>query len=73
VIHEIAHQWFGNAVTEADWDDVWLSEGFATYFTQLYIEHAYGRDEFVRGMSSSRQTVATFAAAHPDSRSSTKI
>ena len=55
VIHEIAHQWFGNAVTEADWDDVWLSEGFATYFTQLYIEHAYGRDEFVRGMSSSRR------------------
>ena len=66
VIHEIAHQWFGNAVTEADWDDVWLSEGFATYFTQLYIEHAYGRDEFVRGMLSSRQTVATFAATHPD-------
>jgi len=44
VIHEIAHQWFGNAVTEADWDDVWLSEGFATYFTLLYREHAYGSD-----------------------------
>lgn len=37
VIHEIAHQWFGNAVTERDWDDVWLSEGFATYFTLLEI------------------------------------
>ncbi len=36
VIHEIAHQWFGNAVTESDWDDVWLSEGFATYFTLLF-------------------------------------
>lgn len=44
VILEIAHQWFGNAVTESDWDDVWLSEGFATYFTLLYVEHAYGRD-----------------------------
>jgi aminopeptidase N len=66
VIHEIAHQWFGNAVTEADWDDVWLSEGFATYFTLLYIEHAYGRDELVRGLLSSRQTVETFAASHPD-------
>jgi len=32
-------------VTERDWDDVWLSEGFATYFTLLFIEHAYGRDE----------------------------
>ncbi len=65
VIHEIAHQWFGNAVTEADWDDVWLSEGFATYFTLLYIEHAYGRDEFVRGLQSSRSTVMSFAAKNP--------
>ncbi len=65
VIHEVAHQWFGNAVTESDWDDVWLSEGFATYFTLLYIEHAYGRDEFVRGLENSRRTVRTFAAANP--------
>jgi len=65
VIHEIAHQWFGNAVTEADWDDVWLSEGFATYFTLLYIEHAYGRDEFLRGLYASRNTVMSFAAKNP--------
>jgi len=65
VIHEIAHQWFGNAVTESDWDDVWLSEGFATYFTLLYIEHAYGRDEFLRGLEDSRQTVMAFAARNP--------
>jgi aminopeptidase N len=65
VIHEIAHQWFGNAVTEYDWDDVWLSEGFATYFTLLYIEHAYGRDEFMAGLEASRKTVNAFAATHP--------
>jgi len=40
IIHEIAHQWFGNAVTEYDWDDVWLSEGFATYFGHLFFEDA---------------------------------
>ncbi len=57
VIHEIAHQWFGNAVTESDWDDVWLSEGFATYFTSLFIEHAYGRDEFVQTLKASRNQV----------------
>jgi aminopeptidase N len=68
VIHEIAHQWFGNAVTERDWDDVWLSEGFATYFTQLFIEHAYGRDEFVDNMKRSRQTVLDFYAKTPDYR-----
>ena len=57
IIHEIAHQWFGNAVTESDWDDVWLSEGFATYFTLLFIEHAYGRDEFVSGLKNSAERV----------------
>ena len=40
VVHEIAHQWFGDAVTESDWNDVWLSEGFATYFTLLFTEHS---------------------------------
>ena len=35
VAHETAHQWFGDSVTEKDWDDAWLSEGFATYFAQL--------------------------------------
>ena len=68
VIHEIAHQWFGNAVTENDWNDVWLSEGFATYFTLLFIERAYGRDEFVDGLRSSRKTVVDFYAKTPDYR-----
>ena len=67
-IHEIAHQWFGNAVTESDWDEVWLSEGFATYFTLLYIEHAYGRDEFLNGLEASRQRVIEFDQQRPDYR-----
>jgi len=68
IIHEIAHQWWGNAVTEADWDDVWLSEGFATYFTLLFIEHAYGRDEFVAGLRSSAERVFEQYAADPGYR-----
>jgi aminopeptidase N len=66
IIHEIAHQWFGNAVTEYDWDDVWLSEGFATYFTLLFREHQYGRDDFVEGLEASRDRVRTFQAENPD-------
>jgi aminopeptidase N len=54
VAHETAHQWFGNAVTEWDWDEVWLSEGFATYFTLLYIEHYAGADTFIAELKSSR-------------------
>ncbi|MFQ5744751.1 MAG: M1 family metallopeptidase [Acidobacteriota bacterium] len=68
IIHEIAHQWFGNAVTEEDWDDVWLSEGFATYFTLLYIEYAYGHDAFVDGLENSRERVVAFYRDHPDYR-----
>ena len=68
VIHEIAHQWFGNSVTEYDWDDVWLSEGFATYFTLLFIEHEYGRDAFLEGLESSKQRVDNFYQKNPDYR-----
>jgi aminopeptidase N len=48
VAHEIAHQWWGNSVTPADWDDLWLSEGFATYFDALFYEHVEG-PEALRG------------------------
>lgn len=68
IIHEIAHQWFGNAVTEYDWDDVWLSEGFATYFTLLFREHAYGRDDFLEGLANSKKTVDSFHEKNPDYR-----
>jgi aminopeptidase N len=57
VSHEIAHQWFGDSVTEKDWDDVWLSEGFATYFQQLTTEHYQGRDAFVAGLQQNRRAI----------------
>jgi aminopeptidase N len=55
VAHEIAHQWFGDSVTQRDWHDVWLSEGFATYFGNLFFEHADGRDAFLRRMRTDRE------------------
>ncbi len=66
VVHETAHQWFGNAVTERDWDDVWLSEGFATYFTLLFTEHDGGRDAFVAGLRRSRGGIRILEQKLPD-------
>jgi aminopeptidase N len=65
VAHEIAHQWFGDSVTEKDWDDVWLSEGFATYFTLLCTEHYEGRDAFVAGLKKSRDSVFATEKKNP--------
>ena len=66
VVHETAHQWFGDAVTESDWNDVWLSEGFATYFTLLYTEYAGGRDAFVDGVRRSRNAVLRLEQSLPN-------
>jgi aminopeptidase N len=39
LVHEVAHEWYGNAVTPATWADLWLNEGFAVYAEWLYLDH----------------------------------
>ena len=66
VVHEIAHQWFGNAVTEATWDDAWLSEGFATFFTLLYYENQYGQAEYNNRIIKAKKAVFDMTIKMPD-------
>jgi len=51
VAHEMSHQWWGDCVTEAEWSDVWLSEGFATYCEAIWAEH-YGAGAYDQYMVS---------------------
>jgi len=65
--HEIAHQWFGNMATEKTFAHLWLSEGFATYFTILYFENKYGTDTATYMLKQDRREVIAFSKTnnHP--------
>lgn len=58
--HEIAHQWFGDAATETQWQHLWLSEGFATYMTLCYMENKYGADTLKAGLKKDRSKLIAF-------------
>jgi aminopeptidase N len=48
IIHESAHEWFGNAVSAAEQSDMWIQEGWATYLECLYVEHVFGYDDALK-------------------------
>jgi len=58
--HEIAHQWFGDAASEKTFANLWLSEGFATYMTNYYLESKYGVDTLKKRLIKDRTTVLNF-------------
>jgi aminopeptidase N len=48
IIHESAHEYFGNAVSAADVSDMWIHEGWATYLESLYVEYTFGYDDMLK-------------------------
>ena len=60
IAHEVAHQWFGDSVTESTWSDLWLSEGFATYFAGLFVQRYESEEAFQRYMRDAAATVFAY-------------
>ncbi|RYD86267.1 MAG: M1 family peptidase, partial [Sphingobacteriales bacterium] len=60
VAHEIGHQWFGDAATEASPVHVWLSEGFATFLAHHWLEHKYGVDSLRKRLQEDKHTIFRF-------------
>lgn len=70
IAHELAHSWSGNLVTNANWNDFWLNEGFTVYFEQRIMEAIYGRDyaEMLAeiALGELKNTVRELLEKHPD-------
>lgn len=58
--HEVAHQWFGDMATEKNFSHLWLSEGFATYMSHMYLESKYGPERLKEEMWEDREQVIGF-------------
>ncbi|HEX8271856.1 MAG TPA: M1 family metallopeptidase [Longimicrobiaceae bacterium] len=72
--HELSHEWWGNLVTNADWKDMWLHEGFGSYMQALYMEQRAGRRGYLDYVRGQRATIANRAPVAPrESRTAGQI
>ncbi|WP_426701017.1 M1 family metallopeptidase [Rhodanobacter sp. Col0626] len=55
--HEFSHEWFGNQVTNTDWDDMWLHEGFGTYMQPLYGQYLHGDMDYFTMLHTERMSL----------------
>jgi len=58
IVHESAHEWFGNSVTAADTSDEWIHEGWGTYAECIYVEYMFGHDDAIKYVNGYRSKVA---------------
>jgi aminopeptidase N len=60
IVHETAHEWWGNSLCAADMADIWLHEGFATYAELMYLEHCCSKEAYLNELNSKLQGIFNF-------------
>jgi leukotriene-A4 hydrolase len=72
IAHELAHSWSGNLVTNANWNDFWLNEGFTNYFERRILEQLYGKEaremQEVLAYADLKETINELGKNNPDTR-----
>lgn len=72
IAHELAHSWSGNLVTNSTWDDMWLNEGFTTYFEYRIMEALYGAEYATMieqiGFQDLKRRIESFGSESPDTK-----
>ncbi len=63
--HELAHEWWGNLVTNSDWKDMWIHEGIGTYMQPLYLERRFGEQAYHKEMQKTRGGINNRRAVAP--------
>jgi len=72
LLHEFGHEWWANLVSDADWRDMWIHEGFQSFMDTFYIEQTRGKDAYIAGMKGRRRKIQNTAPVAPREETSSE-
>lgn len=72
LLHEFGHEWWANLVTNADWRDMWIHEGFQSFLDTFYIEQVRGREAYLAAMRGRRRSISNAAPVAPRAETSSE-